>query len=33
MLQYVHGTYILLHLKVLEGSVFCTREKDVTGYF
>jgi hypothetical protein len=33
MLQYVHGTYILLHVKVVERSTFCRRDKDITGYF
>ena len=33
MLQYVHGAYILLHVKVKENSIFCMRDKDVTWYF
>jgi hypothetical protein len=33
MLQYVHSTYILLHMKVIEGSIFCTRDKYLTEYF
>ena len=30
MLQCVQGTYILLHVKVVEGSILYTREKDFT---
>jgi hypothetical protein len=33
MLRYVQATYILLHVKVVEGIIFCTREKDVTEHF
>jgi len=31
-LQHVHGTYILLHVKIV-GSIFCRKEKYVTEYF
>jgi hypothetical protein len=33
MLQYVHSTYIMLLVKIMEGSIICTREKVVIGYF
>ena len=32
VLQHVHGTYILLHVKIV-GSIFCRKEKYVTEYF